>query len=191
MFFVPFHFHTEINLTTFVSLTLSRNGFCIWIHFFFLFFFFLPFLRSAVRRGWWGRPSPEWPGVVWVGGVGCWCQSPSESLCPTKLTWWLRSSRWHDRLPHTRLAYPPTAGESHQQSNSVIIIVSIKGQLAGQADADEVRTDRLLCDITVFFMVWDNGGLWNTSNQETTVGPSHWAKGSPLFLASSRSSCLQ
>jgi len=167
------------------------------------------FWRWAGLRGWLGRPFPGWPSEVWVGEEGCWCQSPSESLCLTELTWWLHSSRWRDRLPHTRLAYPPTAGESHQdiqchqccfhkcadigrrerRSGCMIsllfaTIVSLFILCSWRSSLTKRLQDR------VWLHVW-LAGYRNTSSHETTVGPSHCANGSPLFLASSRSSCLK
>lgn len=71
MFFVPFHFHTEINLTTFVSLTLSRNmGFVFEFILFLVFFFTVLEVSGAeglVREtiSWMARRSlSRWSGLL-------------------------------------------------------------------------------------------------------------------------------
>lgn len=108
-----------------------------------------------------GTPFPGWPSGAWACAEGCWCQSPSESLCLTDLPWWRRSLRWHGMLPRTTQASRPTAMNQNIMNYRSMLLAKRLERRAG-----------------------------HTSSHVTTVGPSHDAKGRPWRHASSNKSCL-
>lgn len=156
----------------------------------------LPFWKWAELKGWLMTWFPGWRGVVWGDAAGYWCRSLFGSRCLIEQTWWLRSSRWHGKLPRTTLAFPPTAAKhQHCRFNFTGFNLINFSTPWGNTWSEFWLTCKLLWRSKI--CQWINRKIENvskcfcTSSQTTTVGPSHWAKGSPCLRASSSNSCLE